>query len=468
MSTTGSPLGRGTVVALAAMGAGIFLVANDFTAFSVAIQDIERDLDASLNRAQWVINAYTLVFGVLIVTGGRLADLYGRRRVFVIGAATFAVFSLLAGLAPTIELLIAARALMGVGGALMWPSVLGMTFALLPEDRAGLAGGFVIGVAGFGNALGPLVAGALTDVGSWRWVFFLNVPVSAAAIWAVTRFVDESETDRTARLDYRGVALLSVGVILVMAALDWGTEAGFADPVVVAMLAVGAVGLVLFALAEARVGEAALLPSSLVANRTFAAGAVATLLMSSTLFGMLLYVPQYTQKALGWSALEAGAGLLPVMLTFALVSFAAGPLYERVGARLTVAAGALCLAVGILWLAAAIGGTYAALVPALVVLGIGIGLFFSGITTASVTAVDPGHSSLAGAIIYMCNISGGAVGLAVNTAIVLGAARFADGIARAFAVDGVLALAGLGIVVALVKGAGTWHPHLPGHQRSAV
>src|SRR5262249_3411272 len=138
------------------------------------IPNIEHDLGTTLTKAQWVINGYALVFGVLIVTGGRLADLFGRKRVFMIGAAIFASFSLVAGIVPGVNMLIGARMLMGVGGALMWPAILGMTYALLPESKAGLAGGLILGVAGLGNAVGPLLGGFLTDEFSWRWVFFLN------------------------------------------------------------------------------------------------------------------------------------------------------------------------------------------------------------------------------------------------------------------------------------------------------
>jgi MFS family permease len=151
----GSPvekLGRGTMLALGAMALGVFVIANDFTALSVAVPRMEADLDTDLTTAQWVINGYALVFGVLIVPGGRLADMFGRKRMFLIGSAIFATFSVLGGAAPDVGLLIACRAFMGVGGALMWPATLGMTYALLPDDKAGLAGGLILGVAGFGNA----------------------------------------------------------------------------------------------------------------------------------------------------------------------------------------------------------------------------------------------------------------------------------------------------------------------------
>src|SRR3954470_15005399 len=172
------------------MAISVLVVANDFTAMSVALTTIERDLNADLSRVQWVINAYALVFGVLIVTGGRLADMLGRRRVFVLGAGVFAGFSVLGGLAPNAVWLIACRAVMGIGGAMMWPAILGMTYAVLPEAKAGLAGGLILGAAGFGNALGPRLGGLLTDALSWRWILFVNLPVAAFAIFVTLRAIE--------------------------------------------------------------------------------------------------------------------------------------------------------------------------------------------------------------------------------------------------------------------------------------
>src|SRR5215470_10792882 len=216
-------LDRGTLLALVAMGLGVFVIANDFTALSVAIPNIEADLHTTLTKSQWVINGYALVFGVLIVTGGRLADLLGRKRMFMVGASIFAAFSLLAGLMPNVTLLIACRMLMGVGGALMWPAVLGMTYALLPESKAGLAGGLILGVAGVGNAVGPLLGGLLTQLLSWRWVFYLNLPIAAFACLVTWRVV---ERDKGAapdqRIDYAGVTTLSLGLLALLLALDEG------------------------------------------------------------------------------------------------------------------------------------------------------------------------------------------------------------------------------------------------------
>src|SRR4029077_3580589 len=181
--------------ALFAMGAAVFLIANDFSAINVALPTMESDFHTNINTIQWVVNAYALTFGVMIVTGGRLADMFGRRNAFFLGTAIFASMSALGGAAQTETWLIASRTLMGIGGALMWPAILGMTYGLLPEEKAGLAGGIIIGAAGLGNAIGPLIGGILTDALSWRWIFFLNVPISIFAVLVTYRLVKVTEPD---------------------------------------------------------------------------------------------------------------------------------------------------------------------------------------------------------------------------------------------------------------------------------
>ncbi len=455
--TAGTPgaagkIERSTWLALVAMALGVFVIANDFTALSVAIPEIERDLHTSLTKAQWVINGYALVFGVLIVTGGRLADLFGRKRIFMIGAAIFAAFSLAAGLMPSVVPLIVCRGLMGIGGALMWPAILGMTYALLPDDKAGLAGGLIIGVAGLGNAVGPLLGGFLTDVLSWRWVFFINVPVAAFAMFVTYRLVTESAADVAERhIDYAGIAVLSGGIVSILLALDQGSEEGFGDPAILALFALGGLLLASFVVVERRAGEGALVPKDVLSNRVFTAASATVLLMSAIFFAALLYLPQFMERILHFSPLKSGAGLLPMMVVFAITSFVAGPLYGKIGARPVVAGGAACLAVGIFLLSLVDDSSgYEALVPGMLVLGVGVGLFYSSITTVAVTALDPSRSSLAGGIVYMCQIAGGAVGLGLNTAIVASASSLSDGISTAFKVDAGLAVVGFVVVLAVV------------------
>jgi EmrB/QacA subfamily drug resistance transporter len=410
---------RGAWLPLAAMAISVFVVANDVTALSVALPQIEQDFDSDVTTVQWVVSAYALVFGVLIVTGGRLADMLGRRRVFFIGAAVFAGFSLLAGAAQSDIWLIVCRALMGVGGAMMWPAVLGMTYDILPADRAALAGALIIGSAGFGNAAGPLLGGVLTDTLSWRWILFVNVPIAALACLVTWRSVRESKgAGADEGIDVPGVAALSVGLVALLLALDQVTQWGWTDPRILGLFAGCALLLIAFGFLERRAGPRALVPRQVMGNPAFRAACLATLLMSAVFFVVLVFLPQFMQKILDYSPLEAGAGLLPLMGVFAITSFAAGPLYERIGAKPTVSAGAACLALGI-FLISLIGrdSGWVALVPGMVVTGLGIGLFYSSITTAAVTALDPSRASLAGGIVYMFQVAGGSVGLGLTTTV---------------------------------------------------
>ena len=412
-------MNRATWLPLGAMAMSVFVVANDLTALSVALPQIEREFDSDVSTVQWVVSAYALVFGVLIVTGGRLADMLGRRRIFFIGAGIFAGFSVLGGAAQSDIWLIVCRALMGVGGAMMWPAVLGMTYDILPADRAALAGGLIIGSAGFGNAAGPLLGGVLTDVLSWRWILFVNLPIAALACFVTWRSVHESKgAGAEEGIDVPGVVTLSVGLVALLLALDQVTKWGWNDPRILALFAGCVVFLIAFAFVERRAGARALVPREVMANREFRAACLTTLCMSAVFFVVLLYLPQFMQKILGYSPLEAGVGLLPLMGVFAIVSFAAGPLYERIGAKATVSMGAAAVMLGI-FLISLIGrdSGWVALVPGMVVTGLGIGLFYSAITTAAVTAVDPSRTSLAGGIVYMFQVAGGSVGLGLTTAV---------------------------------------------------
>jgi EmrB/QacA subfamily drug resistance transporter len=447
-------LNKTTILGLAAMALAVLVVANDFTALSVALPAMEREFGADVTTVQWVINGYALVFGVLIVTGGRLADMFGRRRIFFLGAGLFGIFSVIGGFAPNVGVLLAGRALMGVGGAMMWPAILGMTYALLPSSKAGLAGGLILGAAGFGNAIGPLIGGALTDAVSWRWIFFLNFPIAAFAMlvtWRVVRADQGTLSDH--RVDYGGIISLSVGLLALLFALDQGIDLGWTDPLIVGLFALAPAALIGFILIERRVGAMALVPNDVLKNRTFVPACMTVLLMSAIFFAALLYLPQFMTKVLGYSAAASGAGLLPMMGTFAVTSFVAGPLYGRLGPKLIVSLGAAFLAVGIFMLSMVDATTvYDDLIAGMVVLGIGVGLFYSSVTTAAVTALDPSRSSLAGGIIYMFQIAGGSIGLGLNTALVVTGGSLVEGIHTAFMVDAMLAACGVVVSILFIGG----------------
>lgn len=473
MEASEERIDRGTWLALIAMGAAVFVIANDFSAVNVVIPSIEKDFDTSVDTAQWVVNAYALTFGVLIVTGGRLADLFGRKRAFFVGSAIFASMSLLGAVAQTEAWLIAARVLMGIGGALMWPAILGLTFGALPESKAGLAGGLVLGAAGVGNAAGPLIGGGLDDLWSWRAIFFLNLPIAAFAVAATARYIHEprTESDDT-KIDYGGVITVTLGLVALLLAfdqvLDWG---GWGDPRIVALLGLSVLGLAAFAFVERSAGRHALVPGDVMSDRNFTYSCAAILFISAVFFAMMLYLPQYMLKVLDFSPIQTGIGMLPMMGVFAAVSFVAGPLYDRVGPKLLGTLGSGCLAAGPLIVAlAASEQSYAALVPGLVVTGLGVGLFYPTMTTAGVTSVDESRRSLAGAIIYMFQIAGGSVGLGLTTTVfseagggASGTQSFVDGIEAAFKLDAGLAVVGFAISLFLVGG----RPQLPFHRAHA-
>ena len=448
-------LSKATILGMIAMGVAVLVVANDFTALSVALPAIERDLHTDVTTVQWVINGYAMVFGVLIVTGGRLADMFGRRRIFVTGAAIFAGFSLIGGFAPNAWTLLACRFLMGIGGAMMWPAILGMTYGLLPREKAGLAGGVILGAAGFGNAVGPLLGGLLTDTIGWRWIFFVNLPVAAAAILITMMVVPCDVTDKNhGGIDYSGTAALSTGLLALLLALDWALNLGWTAPLIVFLFALAAVALIGFLFIERHAGDRALVPASVMQNRAFLAAGIATLLASAIFFAALLYLPQFMTKVLGFSAIGSGAGLLPMMGTFMVTSFVAGRLYQMLGPKLIVTLGALLLGAGMILLSRITGTTtYDQLIFGMVVLGIGVGLFYSSITTAAITALDPSQASLAGAIVYMFQIAGGSIGVGFNTAIVVSGSTMPAGIHAAFLVDGALAIASAVVAILFVGGA---------------
>ncbi len=450
----GEKLSRGALLGLVAMGVAVLVIANDFTALSVALPAMENEFHAPVTTVQWVINGYALVFGVLIVSGGRLADMFGRRRIFFIGSVIFAVASVLGGFAPNVSLLLASRAVMGIGGAMMWPAILGMTYAILPPSKAGLAGGIILGAAGFGNAVGPLLGGILTDTLGWRWIFFLNLPITAFAMlitWRIVR-ADEGMT-KDHRIDYAGIVALSVGLVALLLALDEGTDMGWTNPRIRGLFVAAVISLVVFFLVERKVGEIALVPRDVLKNRAFFAACMTVLMMSAIFFSALLYLPQFMAKILNYSAVASGAGLLPMMGVYALTSFVAGPLYNKLGPKIIVSTGAGFLAAGIFILSLSDRtASFATLIPGMIVLGIGVGLFYSSVTTAAVTALDASRGSLAGGIIYMFQIAGGSIGLGLNTALVVTAASLPQGISTAFKVDTALAACGLAIAVLFVGG----------------
>ncbi len=443
------------VSGLVALLIGTLVITNDFTALNIAIPAIERAFRVDVTTAQWVISGYALVFGVFIVTAGRLADMFGRRRIFLIGISIFCIFSLIGGLSENAWVLLGARAIMGIGGSMMWPALIGMIYGILPEEKAALAGGLLMGVAGIGNGMGPMLGGVFTEYLSWRWIFYINVPVSIIAAFTIYRTVPaDSDDEVKEKIDFTGIMTLSLGLFGLMLLLDIGADLGWLSPAIIALFGASIVLLVLFVMVERRAGSDALVPEEIIVNREFVMINLAALMVSAIYFGGLMYLPQFMVKELGYSAAQAGAGLLPLLGMFAISSFIAAPLYDRLGPKLVNSLGALCLAGGIYllsWLDAST--SFSGLLPGMMIVGLGTGLFYSSLTTAGITSVGQARSSLASGIIFMVQNAGGAVGLGLTTAIVVTAPSLPQGIERAFTVNAILALLAVAVILFFVGGA---------------
>lgn len=414
-----------TKLALGAMALAVFVIANDITALSVAVPQMERTFHTDIGTVQWVMNVYNLLFGVLIVTGGRLSDTLGRRRMFFVGIAIFGAFSALGALAWSSGVLIGARAAMAIGAALVWPSVVGLIFALVPAERAGLAGGLLIGVSGLGNSLGPMIGGLLTQEVSWRWIMLLNLPIAAAAVALVHHAIaPDAQSDVHERLDGLGVATLSVCLVALMVALDQGADWGWGNYRVVALLVISAAGLGVFILSQRRAGPHALIPPDIVGNRAFAAACLTIALVSGTFFATMLYVPQFMERILGLSPLTAGLGFLPMLLTFSVAAFASGPIYNRVGPRPLLLCGVVCMPLGALLLSfVTVDSSYLDIVPGLFLIGFGTALFTSSVTNAALTSLDPSRTGVGSGITFMFQLVFGSVATAIATAVFLGASH---------------------------------------------
>jgi EmrB/QacA subfamily drug resistance transporter len=370
-------------VAAATLGSGMTLL--DGTVVNVALRTIGTELDASLAQLQWISNGYLLSLAALILLGGSLGDRYGRRRLFVIGTVWFAAASALCGLAPTAEVLIAARVLQGVGGGLLTPGSLAMIQgAFTPEDRSPAIGAWS-GLGGLAAAVGPFVGGALIEVASWRWIFLINVPLAVMTVWIAQRRVPESRSARPPRrFDVAGALTAMVALAGVTYALiGWGERE--------ALLA-GAAGLVagvLFLAVESRTPEP-MLPLSMFGSRTFSAANAMTLVVYAALGAVLFFLVLQLQTVAGWTPLAAGVATLPITACMLLLAARGGRLAVRIGPRIPLTLGPIVMGVGTLWLRAVDEETsyVVDVLPGLTLFGLGLALLVAPLT-ATVLAAAP-------------------------------------------------------------------------------
>jgi EmrB/QacA subfamily drug resistance transporter len=408
--------GTRTLWTFAVTSIALFMVVLDNLVVSTALPVIRVDLGASIEQLEWIVNAYTFTFAVFLLTGAALGDRFGRKRMFIIGVAVFTVASALAALAPSTEWLIAARALQGVGGAIVTPLTLTILSAAVSAERRGVALGAWSGIAGFAVAMGPLVGGLVVEGISWQWIFWLNVPVGLVLLPLATQ-LRESHGPDTA-LDVPGVALGGLGLLGIVWGLVNGNAEGWASPQIVGSLAVGIALLGGFVAWELRTPQP-VLPMRFFRDRAFSAANGASLFMYFGMFGSIFLLSQFFQTAQGYSPLEAGLRVLPWTAMPMVVAPIAGALSDRVGGGRIMATGLALQAIGLGWIAAVstadIG--YGSLVGPFIVSGIGMGMFFAPVANVVLSAVKPVEEGKASGANNAIREVGGVFGVAVLASI---------------------------------------------------
>jgi EmrB/QacA subfamily drug resistance transporter len=394
-----------------------FIVTLDNLVVTTALPSIHRDLHASIQSLEWTVNAYTLTFAVLLLTGAALGDRFGRKRMFVVGLATFMIGSAAAALAPSIGWLIAARAFQGIGGAIVAPLTLTILSAAVPAERRGAALGIWGAISGLAVGLGPVVGGAIVQSISWQWIFWLNVPIALALIPLALRRLEESHGPN-GTLDLPGLALASTGLFGIVLAVIRGNQAGWTSTQVLLGGAVGVVLLGAFVAWELHTPKP-MLPMRLFRSRTFSAANLTSLLMSFGMFGSVFLLTQFLQTAQGYTPLQAGLRVLPWTAMPLLVAPIAGILSDRVGGRPLMATGVALQAGSLAWLASIATATvpYAALIGPFVMAGIGMGMFFAPVANVVLGAVAPDEEGQASGANNAIRELGGVFGVAVLAAI---------------------------------------------------
>jgi EmrB/QacA subfamily drug resistance transporter len=402
---------------LAIVSVALFMVTLDNLVVITALPSIRQDLGASIEALEWTVNAYTLAFAVLLLTGAALGDRFGRRRVFLVGLGIFTLASAAAALAPGTGTLIAARAVQGAGAAIIAPLSLTLLSEAFPGARRGLALGVWSGVSGLGVALGPLVGGAVIEGLSWQWIFWINVPFGLVLLPVAARGLRES-FGPARRLDLPGLALGSAGLLGLVYGVVRGNAAGWGSTEIVASLAAGVALLGAF-VARERTAPEPLLPLRFFHSRGFAATNGVSLTMFFGIFGAIFLLAQFFQAVQGYSPLEAGLRTLPWTGMPMLVAPIAGLLSDRVGPRPLMAAGLALQAVAIVWLAQVTSPTvpYGELVPAFVMGGTGMALVFAPAANAVLSAVRPAEAGQASGANNAIRELGGVLGVAVLASV---------------------------------------------------
>ncbi len=413
----------------------LFMAALDNLVVTTALPVIRNSFQAGLSELEWIVNAYTLTFAVLLLTGAALGDRFGRKRMFVIGLAIFTAGSAIAALSSSVNMLIAARAIQGVGGAILTPLSLTILSAAVPRERRAVALGAWGAIAGLAIAIGPLVGGAIAEGLAWQWIFWLNVPIGLIAIPLALNFLTETWGPKQ-KLDLPGLGIITAGLFSLVYGLIRGNELGWSSPEIVLALSLGVIGIVAFVGWEARTAEP-MLPLRLFRSRSFSAANGTSLLMYFGMFGSIFLLAQFFQIVQGYSPFQAGLRTLPWTLMPIFVAPTAGFLSTRTGTRPLIVLGMAMQAAALAWLSIVITPTvdYAEIVPAFIVAGIGMGLFFAPIANVVLSAVRPEEEGKASGANNAIRELGGVFGVAVLASIFSANGSYASG--QAF-VDGML------------------------------
>jgi EmrB/QacA subfamily drug resistance transporter len=448
---------------LAVVCAATAMLMLDIAVVNTALSRIAEDLNAGLGGLQWVVDAYTLALAATVLTFGSLADRFGRRRLFTAGLALFTIASAACAASPTIEALVAARAIQVIGAAIMFAVSLAILADAFPgaKERTGAlaAYGATIGAS---FAIGPLVGGALTSGLDWQWIFLVNIPLGIACIWITRTYVRESRDPAARCVDIPGQIVLGAGLFLLVLGLLRGNEEGWGSPTIVASLGAAAVLLAAFIVIESRV-RVPMLPLGLFRNPSFAGAQIAALAISATFFAVFLYITLYLQQVLGLTAIEAGLVYLPATIVMFLVSGATSTLGEKVSARAMIGAGLALVAIGMgLMTVAGTDTSWVVLMPGFLVAAIGTGLFNPAVTAVALGSAPIEQSGLAAGVNDTFRQAGIAIGVAALGALVPAeaafggsAAEYVGGLHDALWAGGAVAMAGAVIATVLIKGART-------------
>jgi EmrB/QacA subfamily drug resistance transporter len=448
---------------LFAVAFGLFMIMLDNTVVNVALPSIERDLHMSLSSLEWIVTAYALTFAALLITGGKLADLYGRRRIFTLGLVVFTLSSLACGLAPSAGFLIGARAVQGVGAALMNPATLSIITATFPPRQRGTAIGIWAGVSALALAIGPLAGGLIVDNINWNWIFFVNVPVGALAILVSQLVIRESrDTSHEQSLDLPGL-VTSIGFLFALSyALIEGNRHGWTSPEILGLFVAAVVLLAAFVLIEHR-RRLSMLDLSLFRIGAFAGANVVAMLVSLAMFGVFFFVSLYVQNILDYTPTKAGAIFLPMTILIILVAPIAGKFSDRIGSRWLMGGGMTLLSISLLlYQRVEVHSDFWTLLPAMLVGGVGMAMTMSPMTAAAMGAVPVDKAGVGSGVLNSFRQVGGSLGIALMGAILAsyihhqprslaGAQDFVTGLHAALAVSAGISFAAAIVAVLTVR-----------------